>query len=477
MRDSAPSSSFSRFVISSSLSFSSAAAAARSSSPVFNSRTLSSINCSRSARRASAFVSSSFASRRPSSSIRRSAIRRSRSSSSASVSANAVARRSKAADCSASSCSSCTSRPDVSIWSFKDARSSCSRAREAFSSARSVSTSRVSTTGAAAAIASAGDLASGDSVDWSFALSPLPKPPSVPCSATATPAPLELEELREVEECRAEDHEEHRREDEQDRREEHLDRRFRRLFLRDQLALESCVAGLNLEDAAERDTELVGLDNRAHEARHLRRRAALGHLLERAPAAFADADLTQCELELLDQWAFHVLRELLDGTIETKPGLHAHGEEIERVRQLRRDRGLPRLDPGVEVEVRSKRSQATEEERHEEHVLRCHRSSEHRPEDEPADGQDALGADNRGRRRVPHPGRHQLGRNRGGGDAGIDAQNKPRDVSYERVECAVAEARQLSTGGATRATVVGSLVHEVPTVPHGRGSELREVED
>src|SRR2546422_6414902 len=301
MRDSARSSSFSRFVISSSLSFSSAAAAARSSSPVFSSRTLSSINCSRSARRASAFVSSSFASRRPSSSIRRSAIRLSRSSSSTAVAASAVARRSRTSDCSASCCSSCTSRPDVSIWSLSEARRSCSRASEALSSARRASISVRSTTGAEAAIASAGERGSGVSLDWSFALRPVPKPPSVPCSATDTPLSLELEELRQVEERGPEHDQEHRGEDERDRREQHLDRRLHRLLLREQLPLQPGVACLNAQDPSERDTELVGLDDRAHEARHLRGCAALRHLLQRFLPTFADANLAERELELLDQ--------------------------------------------------------------------------------------------------------------------------------------------------------------------------------
>src|SRR5205823_380471 len=69
-------------------------------------------------------------------------------------------------------------------------------------------------------------------------------------------APLEREELGEVEEGRPEDDEEHRREDEGDRREEHLDRSLHRFLLGEQLPLETGVARLDAENPAERDPEL-----------------------------------------------------------------------------------------------------------------------------------------------------------------------------------------------------------------------------
>jgi hypothetical protein len=65
----------------------------------------------------------------------------------------------------------------------------------------------------------------------------------------------------------AEDDDEHRREDEEHRREEHLDRRLHRLLLGGGLTAQPRVGALDAEDAAERDAELVGLDDERTNAR------------------------------------------------------------------------------------------------------------------------------------------------------------------------------------------------------------------
>src|SRR5205085_3280239 len=93
------------------------------------------------------------------------------------------------------------------------------------------------------------------------------------------------EQALEVEQSRPEDDDEHRREDEEDEREEHLDRRLHRLLLGRGLTLQARVRRLDAEDPPERDPELVGLDDRAREARDLRRVAPPGHLLQRLLAA------------------------------------------------------------------------------------------------------------------------------------------------------------------------------------------------
>src|SRR5213076_2375237 len=149
---------------------------------------------------------------------------------------------------------------------------------------------------AAAAIASAGDLGSSSVSFASLARRPDPNPPSLSDTATGS---LELEDLGQVQERRPEDDDEHRREDERDGREQHLDRRLHRLLLGEQLTLQAGVTSLDAQNATERDTELVGLDDRADEARHLLRRAPVGHLLQRLHPAFTDPHLAERKLELL----------------------------------------------------------------------------------------------------------------------------------------------------------------------------------
>src|ERR1051326_4766905 len=78
-------------------------------------------------------------------------------------------------------------------------------------------------------------------------------------------ASLEMEVGRDVQERGPEDGDEHRREDEQRRREEHLDRRLHRTFLRRSLTPQPGVGSLDAEDAAERDAELLRLDDGADE--------------------------------------------------------------------------------------------------------------------------------------------------------------------------------------------------------------------
>ncbi len=154
-------------------------------------------------------------------------------------------------------------------------------------------------------------------------------------------APLNKGEyLLQLQQRRPEDDHEHRREDEQHGREEHLDRRLGGLFLGRGLALEAAVRGLHAQDTAERDAELVGLDERAHEGGDLARIQALSELLERLGTARADAHLAQHQLELLDQRPMHVLGQLADRRVEREPGLNRNGQQIERVGKLRD--GAPR---------------------------------------------------------------------------------------------------------------------------------------
>src|SRR5438876_7141569 len=94
-----------------------------------------------------------------------------------------------------------------------------------------------------------------------------------------------LEQLREIEERRPEDHEEHRGEDERDRREEHLDRRLHRTLLGRGLTAQTRVSRLYAKDPAQRDAELIGLDDRPGEVADLRRGRPLRELLQRVVPA------------------------------------------------------------------------------------------------------------------------------------------------------------------------------------------------
>src|SRR5207247_4058371 len=131
------------------------------------------------------------------------------------------------------------------------------------------------------------------------------------------------EDLREVEERRPEDHQEHGREDEEHGREEHLDRRLHRLFLRGGLALVSAVGRLHAQDAAEGDAELVGLDDRADERGQLRRAGTRRELLERVLARLADPDLAQRQGELVGERPGHILGQLRDRAVEAHPRMDA----------------------------------------------------------------------------------------------------------------------------------------------------------
>src|SRR5206468_10644102 len=95
-----------------------------------------------------------------------------------------------------------------------------------------------------------------------------------------------FEEGEEVDECRTENDDEHRREDEEHRREQHLDRRLHRPLLSRGLTLEPRVRGLHAQDAPERDSELIRLDDRPDERRELGCADALLHLLQGVRSTF-----------------------------------------------------------------------------------------------------------------------------------------------------------------------------------------------
>ena len=90
----------------------------------------------------------------------------------------------------------------------------------------------------------------------------------------------------------------------------------------------AAVLGLHFENPPQRDAELVGLDDRAHEGGELGRIHPLHHLLEISPA-LTDAHLAEGERELLRERSVHVLVQLGNRGVEAEPCLHADREEIQ----------------------------------------------------------------------------------------------------------------------------------------------------
>ena len=120
------------------------------------------------------------------------------------------------------------------------------------------------------------------------------------------------------------------------------------------------VDGLHAKDAAERDSELVCLDDRPRERGDLGDARPLGELLQRVLAALADAHLVERERELLAERPFDLLGDLHDGGVEAEAGLDADGEQVECVREILAKPLLTRADLLVEDEVRSDEADSSE---------------------------------------------------------------------------------------------------------------------
>src|SRR5207245_5764822 len=112
---------------------------------------------------------------------------------------------------------------------------------------------------------------------------------------------------------------------------------LRGLLLGRGLTAESRVGCLHTQDPSEGDAQLVGLDDRAAEARDLGRVAPRGRLLEGVLARLADPNLVECQAEFLGQRAVPLVGQLRNRSVEAEPGLDADGEQVERVRQLSAD--------------------------------------------------------------------------------------------------------------------------------------------
>ena len=94
------------------------------------------------------------------------------------------------------------------------------------------------------------------------------------------------------------------------------------------------VDGLHAKDATERDSELICLDDCPRERGDLGDARSVGKLLQRVLAALADAHLVERERELLAERPFDLLGDLHDGGVEAEAGLHADGEQVERIGEI-----------------------------------------------------------------------------------------------------------------------------------------------
>ncbi len=133
---------------------------------------------------------------------------------------------------------------------------------------------------------------------------------------------------------RAEDDDEQRREDEERGREEHLDRCLGRSLFGERAAAPARVVGEIAQRLAEREPELLALEQRPDERRHLRRVEPLGHALERPLAALADAEFGQDERELVRQGPFHALDEPRDRTEEANACFDRYRQQIECIGEV-----------------------------------------------------------------------------------------------------------------------------------------------
>ncbi len=96
-------------------------------------------------------------------------------------------------------------------------------------------------------------------------------------------------------------------------------------------------AGLDAQDASERASLLLGLDDRAHDGRELGHADALREVVQRALPRLAHPDLAERQLELVRERAVQPLDQLLDRAVEAEPRLDRDGEQVERIREHRPD--------------------------------------------------------------------------------------------------------------------------------------------
>src|SRR4051794_12551584 len=241
---------------------------------------------------------------------------------------------------------------------------------------------------------------------------------------------------------RPEDDHEQRREDAPDEREQHLDRRLGSLFLGALPALDAELLRLDLEHLRDRNTELLGLDDRADEVRERLDFGPWDDVAERLATRLAHAHLGQRAPELVDERALHLLDDLAQRGVEAKAGADGDREQVEGVRDPDQDGLLPRLDSPAEPELRAQVADAGADEAQEQTLddLAREKTEEDEEQAEPDAGDDRLDAQPVGDLHVAGIAGHRQALLRALGER---ARRDPRDgageASRERLDGAVEE--------------------------------------
>lgn len=108
------------------------------------------------------------------------------------------------------------------------------------------------------------------------------------------------------------------------------------------------VVGLVLESLAHARAEAFGLDDGGHEKRDILEAAAVREGAHGGAAHDAHADIFLQAAAFVDEGAFHASRDLGEGGVEGKAGLHADAEQIEYLGQLAFDLFLSAVNGCIE---------------------------------------------------------------------------------------------------------------------------------
>ena len=143
---------------------------------------------------------------------------------------------------------------------------------------------------------------------------------------------------------RSEDDDEQRREDASDEREQHLDRCLGGHLLRALASLDAELLRLDLEHLADRDAQLLGLDDRADEVGQRRHLGPRHDVAQGVAARLAHPDLREGPPELVRQGAVELLDHLAERGVEAQAGPDADREQVQRIGDLEQDRVLTSAD-------------------------------------------------------------------------------------------------------------------------------------
>src|SRR5918995_2038798 len=146
-----------------------------------------------------------------------------------------------------------------------------------------------------------------------------------------------LERAAEEEDDRPQKNHEHGREDQQYEWEQNLDGGLLRALLGGRAAPFARLGSEVPHDLADRDTERLALEHRAHERSHRRRVAAREHVRERLVRRQAHRLLLQTEPKLVPEGAFHAFGRLAQRTTEPEAGFDADDEQVDELGEIELD--------------------------------------------------------------------------------------------------------------------------------------------